>query len=566
MDMSTPSLTFSSAFLAGEPRALAFLPASFRDPKARLERARERASRQIPPGLLELLHEQDRALPPSLARRRHLDDLRRPSTLVVATGQQVGLFLGPLYTFYKAASAVALARAIEAESGFRTVPLFWLQTEDHDFPEVDHCHVLRPGEGALRLALRDETAGHPEAARVSLAHRRLGEDVRELIVALEQALEDRPHAAEFLALVREHYQPGRTLPAAFAGLLAALFAEEGLIVFDPRAPEVARLASSIYHRAIESADAVAEKLLARVQALREAGFTEQVHVRPGSPLVFFHEHAATGPRYRLERRGPAWTLVGSGAGAGDHDPGRGREGHAGTLDPDDLLATLEADPLRFSTSALLRPIVQDMLLPTVAYVGGPGEINYFAQLGPLYDFFDLVPPLIVPRARFRCLDARTRSLLGRLGLAPRDAERPRDELVQALAAAALPEGLPAPDQLSARLLEAFSRELEAFSAGLSALAPPLDPKLGDAVRRTRGTAERAVERLVARYRRALGARAELAGERVERLTEFLCPGGEPQERHYSLASFAAQVGVSAFKAEVFGHLDPYDPAVRDIDL
>ncbi|HEX2571936.1 MAG TPA: bacillithiol biosynthesis cysteine-adding enzyme BshC [Polyangia bacterium] len=562
MDKSTPSLNFSAAFLAGDPRALAFLPASFRDPKARLERARERAWRQVPPRLLELLHEQDRALPPSEARRRHIDALGRPGTLVVATGQQVGLFLGPLYTFYKAASAVALARAIEAESGLRTVPLFWLQTEDHDFPEVDHCHVLRPGGESVRLTLRDEAAGQPEAGRVSLAHRRLGEDVRELVVALEQALEERPHAAEFLALVREHYQPGRTLPAAFAGLLASLFAEEGLIVFDPRAAPVARLAASIYHRAIVSADAVAEKLLERVQALRAAGFTEQVHVRPGSPLVFFHEHAATGPRYRLERHGQAWTLVGRGSSAG----APGQEGHAVTIGADELLTTLDADPLRFSTSALLRPIVQDTLLPTVAYVGGPGEINYFAQLGPLYDFFDLVPPLVVPRARFRCIDARTRSLLGRFGLTPRDAERPREELVQSLAAAALPAGLPAPDPLSARLLADFSRELEAFSSGLSALTPPLDPKLADAVRRTRGTAERAVERLVARYRRALGARTDLAGERIERLTGFLFPGGEPQERHYSLAYFVAQMGVSAFKAEVLRHLDPYDPAVRDIDL
>jgi uncharacterized protein YllA (UPF0747 family) len=315
---------------------------------------------------------------------------------------------------------------------------------------------------------------------------------------------------------------------------------------------VARLFAPIYHRALVSADAVAEVLLARVAALREAGFTEQVHIRPGSPLVFFHEHAATGPRYRLERRGPAWALVGDSDG--------------GTVGHEELLATLASDPLRFSTSALLRPIVQDTLLPTVAYVGGPGEINYFAQLGPLYEFFDLPPPLVVPRARFRCVDARTRSLLGRLGLEPRDAERPREELLKTLAAAALPEGLPAPEQFATRLLEEFSRELDAFSAGLSGLAPPLDPKLGDAVRRTRGTALRAVERLTARYRRALGARAELAGARIERLTEFLCPGGEPQERHYSLAYFAAQAGVSAFKAQVFSRLDPYDPAVRDLDL
>src|SRR5439155_1167303 len=214
----------------------------------------------------------------------------------VVTGQQVGLFLGPLYTIYKAATAVVVARVLAAETGSPVVPVFWLQTEDHDLVEIASCSV--PGVGAC------ETIAAPIAAenRISIAHHRLPAEIAGCLDQLEDALGDGSLAQAHLERLRRHYRPGVPWSAAFAGVLAA------------------------------------------------------------------------------------------------------------------LLAALRDEPRRFSTSALLRPIVQDTLLPTVAYVGGPSEVAYFAQLGPLYRAFDRTPPLVVPRARFRITDGRTRRLLDRLGL------------------------------------------------------------------------------------------------------------------------------------------------------
>src|SRR5439155_17110086 len=143
------------------------------------------------------------------------------------TGQQVGLYLGPLYTVYKAATAVVLARALEAETGVRTVPLFWMATEDHDVAEIDHCTIpqrgAQPGEAPLHLGIEPRGRVH---ARQPVANLTLGDDIDATNAALAQALSPLPAGAEVAALVAAHYRPGRTLGQAFAGVLATLFADE----------------------------------------------------------------------------------------------------------------------------------------------------------------------------------------------------------------------------------------------------------------------------------------------------------------------------------------------------
>ena len=534
--------SFFSAYVAGEPRALAFWREAPLDPAARKAATCRAAERRVAPPLLEALAALDRELPASPARRAHLAALGRPGTAVVVTGQQVGLFLGPLYTFYKAATAVASARALERESGVPCVPLFWLQTEDHDFPEIDHCLLPGPPGGPpVRLAIGD--GGVPE--RRSVAHRRLGEDVQAALAGLEAVLGDLPHAGEVLARVRRHYQPGRTLAAAFAGLLAELFAEEGLLFLDPRLPAVARLLAPVYRRALDDAAGIADALAERSRALRAAGFAEQVHVRPGSPLVFFHEDNPEGPRYRLDPAAGGFRLVG-----GDR-----------TVALAELRQALETDPLRFSTSALLRPVVQDTLLPTAAYVGGPGEIGYFAQVGALEERFGLCPPLLLPRARLRLVEPAVRTLLRKLELRPADAERPLDDLLRRTGASASGEW-PPPEALRDRLLGEFSRALEAFERG----APALDANLCDPARKTRETVTHACSRLVDRYARALGERDHTLRDRLTRLRAALCPDDTPQERIYGLSSYCARAGTAALTRAVLGAIVPFSAEVVDLEL
>ena len=465
-------------------------------------------------------------------------------TAVVATGQQIGLFLGPLYAFYKAASAIAVARAIEAESGVRCVPLFWLQTEDHDFEEIRSCTVAgRDGE-PVRLALVG--AGGDE--RASVAYRILPEQVSQLLDTLAEALEPGPAADETLTLLRAYYQPGCSMAAAFASVLAAVFAEEGLLVFNPRDARVAALAAPIYRTCLDDCEAIERRLQERRAALATAGFKEQVAVRERGALVFFHREGAGGPRYRIQRK-----VTGSG------DISWALAGSTEVVSHKQMEMTLATDPLHFSTSALLRPMVQDTLLPTVAYVGGPGEINYFAQLSPLYEHFGLTPPLLVPRARFRCVDARTRRRLGQLGLVAADLSRPKDDL-RAHLAGAPPEGAADPSDLRALLASQIEPAVEKIATAVEAA----DAHLQRPARRTRTSVARGLARLIDRYARTLVERDETTLRRIRRLEIALSPEGVPQERYYAWPSLAGRVGVAGLKQLVLEKLQTTGAFVTDV--
>ena len=521
--------SFASSYLARDAAASLFIPNDFRDPAARVTLARAAAQRRIAPALAEVLRAQQARLPASPARQANLDALLGGDCAVVVSGQQVGLFLGPLYTFYKAASAIAAARTIEREAGVRCVPLFWLQTEDHDFAEIASCRVTAAdAEGDSGLATLSLAAETEQTARISVAHRVLGPEVTGLLDALAGHLGHAGAAGEVLALLRAHYRPGRPPAQAFAGALAAIFGDEGLLFLDPRDARVAALVAPLYRRSLEAAEAIDDCLARRGASLREAGFDEQVPPRPGSSLLFFHDGAPDRPRHRLQRQGAGW-----------------RTGGGRRIDRDELLAQLAERPLCFSTSALLRPLVQDTLLPTVAYVGGPAEVSYFAQLMPLYALFEVPPPLVVPRARFTCLDARARRLLATLQLTPRDLTLPPDELNRRLPVTRPPS---APDP---EALKRSAAELAEAASALTHAIANAEPSLTGAAARTRGSVSVHLRRLTDRYARTLLERDQVTARRLQRLKDLLLPDGVPQERVHGWPALAAQVGPEAFKRAVF---------------
>ncbi|HEU4728322.1 MAG TPA: bacillithiol biosynthesis BshC, partial [Kofleriaceae bacterium] len=289
-----------------------------------------RASRPVAPAVHRALVAQNAALPASPARDAHVEALGRGAAAIV-TGQQVGLFLGPLYTIYKAASAVVIARLLAAETGAPVVPVFWLQTEDHDLPEIASLGV--PGASTCEAI----TAPIDADNRISIAHLTLPPEVTGCLDRLAGVLGEGGLAAAHLDRLRRHYRPGAPWASAFAGVLAELFAPEGLVMIDPRDPALAAAAAPIHARAIERAEPIAVAMIARCGELERAGRAVPVHVRPGAPLSFFHPDGALGPRVRLAPVPGGFAEVGSG------------RVHA----RDALLAALAGDPRRFSTSALL---------------------------------------------------------------------------------------------------------------------------------------------------------------------------------------------------------------------
>jgi bacillithiol synthase len=529
---------YNASYLSRSMIADEFLPAGYGSLSDRLARPKLLAQRQVDPRVLRVLREQNALLAQTPARQRHLEALSQSGTTVVITGQQVGVFLGPLYTIYKAATAVKAAQQFERETGQPCVPIFWLQTEDHDFEEIAAAHTWFSKGSPLASSV---TATQPP--RSSVVQAVIDEGFGNELATLENSLAELPHGAEVMALLRLAYVPGRPLWQAFALVLGALFAKEGLLVFHPREAPIASLAAPLIQKCLVSSQQIEDLLVERETQLLAKGFQSQVQLRRDSPLAFLHQGSSRGPRYRLERKRDDLCL-----------PAETKEPPQSLAD---VLEVLERDPLRFSTSALLRPLLQDTLFPTAGYVGGPAEISYFTQLLPLYDFFELPPPMLIPRARFRLVPKTIRRALEALKLTASQAERPLESLLSAHVATLAPlELMPGGHWLSE-----FRERLASFSQATHG-----DPKLARAAERTAISTERNVRRFEARVKHLALTRESVAGERVRKISECLFPQGAPQERHWSFVGFAAEMGLSAFIESILEATQPLDPVVRELSV
>lgn len=511
---------FAAAYYQCDPRSAGFLSPRYRFahewPKV-LDEARERT---IAPELLQEIEAQSRALGPSSERERQLERLATHGATVVVTGQQLGLFLGPLYTLYKALTAVEWAQKLEAESGRPVVPLFWLQTEDHDFDEIAHYRTVDSNGDPLEIHLP------LEPNRRSVAHLRLDDAILPALESLEHSVRWLPEGEREVERYRLRYRPGASWVDAFTRVLADYFAAEGLLFLNPRCETVARLVAPLHERAVRESEGIGRDLARRAEALQTEGFRVQVSIRPECSLSFFHPDGAEGERFRLQPVGRSFELA----------------GRSGTVSSAELTRALEQEPLRFSSSALLRPIIQDSLLPTVAYVGGPGEISYFSELQPLYDRFDVAMPLVVPRRHFTVIEPTVRRALDHLGLDP-------EALSQSdLDSVARDRMAVDPRELRERLHAALERELGAVEPELLAI----DPQIARPLRQTRDTIGFALDKFAGRVEDAQRRSDETLANRLDTVRNHLFPGGAPQERVHGGCRLFARFGVEGFKRSLSG--------------
>ena len=462
------------------------------------------------PELVRLLSEQNRV--PSPAAAAALQALGQGAGALV-TGQQVGLFGGPLFTPFKAATALARARQATA-AGQPHAAIFWLASEDHDFAEINH--VVFPARRELRTL---EYSKAPETVR-PVGGVVLDESILPLV---DQAWEllGSSDAMEALAAA---YQPGRTFAQAFRDFYAKAFAAQGLLVLDAGGREFHRMGAPVLQAAIERADELHAALLKRNHALVAAGYHAQVAVGAQSSLLFLLDER-TGARLALKRTTPT-------AGEPDGLWTAGRQNFSTA----DLVGILEAEPERISPSALLRPVFQDFLLSTSEIVGGPAEVAYFAQSAVLYERIlgRMTPSL--PRFSATLVEPAIGELLHRheLTLERVFGETPAS-LAQLLAARAMPvEGK--------RKLAAAGTALDAELATVVDWMGTLDAGLG----RSAETAASKMRYQMNRLRR-LAANFQLAreaslGRHAETISQALYPGGTLQERVYGAAYFFARYG------------------------
>jgi bacillithiol biosynthesis cysteine-adding enzyme BshC len=404
---------------------------------------------------------------PALA---NIEKLRAGAAAVV-TGQQVALFGGPLLTILKAATAVRKAADATAATGREHVPVFWVASEDHDLAEVDQLALLAKTEvETLRLGL---TASRPVPVG-SLAVDAAG--------TLDATLD---RASELFGwgpladTLRECYAPGETMASAFAKLLTRLFAAQGLVVLDAASPEFHALGAAALHSAIEHAAELETALLTRSAELETNGFHAQVLVTPGQSLLFLLD-AETGARLALKRTGTdTWK-----AGAQNYSTA-------------ELLAILKAYPERISPNALLRPVFQDTILPTAAYIGGPAEIAYFAQSAVVYErILGRITP-VLPRLSATLVEPAIASLLAQHELQVQQVWEAKtvDALTLRLGARAMP--IEAKRKLSAAG-NAMHDELTALTEYMTGLSEDLGRAAGISASKMRYQMDR-LRRMAARF-------------------------------------------------------------------
>lgn len=456
----------------------------------------------------EILERQNRgwgAGPKSFA---NIDRLRG-GALAAVTGQQVGLFGGPLFSVFKAMTAVKLAAEATA-AGVDCVPVFWLATEDHDLAEVSHVALQSEAGPPERLAT--ESRGVEDAPVGTV---QLGREIEPVVEQAAWLLGD----SEVTAWLREAYRPGETMGSAFARLFARLFAEWGVILLDPADAEFHVLAKPLFRAAIEQSAELDEALMARGQALEVAGYHQQVKVTSATTLLFQIKDGA-----RTVVRRPANGTNGAAFAVGD-----------ARLLAGELLDRIEAVPESFSPNVLLRPVVQDYLLPTLTYTGGAAEVAYFAQVGVVYEkLLGRVTP-VLPRFSATLVEAKPQRLLERYGLDLPDMFHGAEKLREVIAAHMLSS------DLQSQFAEAKNSLAKSFNSLRESLAR-LDATLVSAASNAEEKIKHQLSGLEARVARAESLRSEVITRHAEALSSALFPHKALQEREVAGVSFVARYG------------------------
>jgi bacillithiol biosynthesis cysteine-adding enzyme BshC len=464
-----------------------------------------------------------RALTPLNRGNPSLEKLAQPGVVAIVTGQQVGLFSGPAYTVYKALTAIKIASELAAR-GIAAVPVFWLATEDHDLAEVDHAWVFGADHRPVRL--------HADGP-ANNGTRPVGGVVPENtpLAELRLALDGLPFADEAAGLVERAYQPGRSIGSSFASAIRELFAPYGLLLIDPMDAGVRAVAAPFMSAAVEIMPELVEALRARSGELTSRGYHAQVLVDKQTSLVFLLEE---GHRIGLKHSGGEFVA--------HHRKWTGAElvARAGELSP----------------NALLRPVLQDYLLPTAAYVGGPAELAYLAQSRVLYERLLGRQPVAFPRAGFTLVDERAAKRMRRYGLTLTGLLT-NDQSLQAtmsarLVPAELRDSLACAEQTVAKALDSLSAELGRF-----------DVSLNGALSTSRRKIEYQLGKIGRKTASQIMARDAQAAADAKSLSGLVYPEKHLQERLYSIVPFLAKFGPGLI-GDLYAQVDLSSPDHRVI--
>jgi bacillithiol biosynthesis cysteine-adding enzyme BshC len=463
--------------------------------------------------MVSILHRQNQSFGCSPRTLDQISELEHSDCIAIVTGQQAGLFTGPLYTIYKALTAIRLAEELR-KRGMRAVPVFWMETEDHDLAEVTQRCVLDANSSLQHIDFRNILFDTIPTGSVGSI--RFSETIFQAVQEFLRKLPDGAGKAATALLLESTYKPGATFAQSFAELLSRLLPESGLILFDPHDPEAKQLAAPVFQTALRKVEAIRSALISRNREIENAGFHAQVSILENSTVLFFCENDE---RRAIEKRDSLF----------------GMKNTDRTFHLDQLLQLAAQKPEKFSPNVLLRPLTQDHLFPTAAYVGGSAEIAYFAQIEVLYRLYGRPMPVIWPRDSFTLVEPEIGAAMDRLGIDLQDCFQGKQFLME--------KGTSGPSQASTILEKLgikLDRVLTEMKPDFQAVEAPLAQALETASRKMQHN----IRHLKLQVARAEGDRNSPISDATDFVLNHCYPNQTLQERELGIQHFIARRGPS----------------------
>jgi bacillithiol biosynthesis cysteine-adding enzyme BshC len=489
-------------FFAGDPSDRTAWADAVARTQSHPRRSRELAS------VLRAQQQRRGAPPAAIAAAERLSD---PRTVAVLTGQQAGLFGGPLFTILKALTALKLAEQVTREHGAPAIAVFWIEAEDHDWDEVRSCTVF-DSEMATRTVSLPPRSGDP----LPVAAVPLDNQIAQVLAELEQILPPTEFRASLIADLRAAYSPGIGMAEAFGRWLERVLGERGLVVYDASDPATKPFVADLFSRELSSPGQTA-RLAAQAGAdLVARGFHTQVQTAEDGVALF-----------RIDSHGRRPIQARNGGFIVDEQP----------VAPAALAREAAERPAAFSPSVLLRPIVQDTIFPTVCYVAGPNELAYLGQLRGIYARFGVPMPLMYSRATATLVDSAAARFLSKYNVAFESLQPQDDSMLNELLRTQIPAEVD-------EALTAATRAIEEHMAHVIDVMPAIDPTLEGAARTTLTRMQKDLETLQGKTIQAAKRRNETLRRQFLRTRALAFPNGHAQERSISFVSFLNQYGSS----------------------
>ncbi len=487
--------------------------------------------------LSTIINSQYKDFTPSSKTLKNISLLKNKETLAIVTGQQLGILGGPMYTFYKIITAIKLASHLsERYDDYHFVPVFWLEGDDHDFDEVRTINAVNDNNEIVKISYTDGEL-EEDINRGSVGHLKFKDTIANFLKEFETQLRDTEFKTQLMENFRNFYKEDKTFKDSFRELLFWMFDQYGLVVFDPQDAKVKELLKPIFKKEVSDFRSHTENLVNTSAKLEEL-YHAQVKIRPINLFYNYDEG-----RYIIEPFENEFRL----------------KGKRKKFLIDELVNLIDSEPEKFSPNVLLRPVCQDYLLPTAFYIGGPSEIAYFAQILPLYEFYNVDPAIIYPRSSATIVEKSIKTILDKYELEITDLFTDPNKLKNQIINNVSENNLE-------NIFKGSKNKIDLVFDELKEKLFEIDKTLGEVNTKYRIKVLTYIDELNAKATEAQKKRYEITLRQIDKASLILYPNLNLQERELSFFQFANKYSVDILK-KIFEELaiNKFEHQVIELD-